>query len=129
MWLLKSSLLWKRIQNLILVLFLGKEAIYLKFVIYILLNIYGVESIVLGEIFKLEILMDFHVEKSLESEKQFFSSWSMCVYLCVCVRACIYFQHNLKLIIPETSNLVFHVCTICKYNLEFFIKIRQIVCM
>ena len=39
----------------------------------------------LGQIFKMEILMDLHVTRSAESENQIFSVWSEC--MCVCVSA------------------------------------------
>ena len=48
----------------------------------------SIESIVLSQIFEVEILMDLHVLKSPESENHIFSTWSVCMRVCVC--ACVY---------------------------------------
>ena len=50
------------------------------------------ESIVLGQIFEVDILMDLNVLRLPETENHIFSGWS--VYTCVCL--CICYQHNLK---------------------------------
>ena len=49
------------------------------------------ESIALGQIFEMEILMDLNVLRSPEPENHIFSVWSvcMCVCLCVCVSVCV----------------------------------------
>ena len=54
------------------------------------------ESIVFGQIFEMEILMDLHVLRSPESEKHIFSLQSVCMCVCVSVCLCICYQHNSK---------------------------------
>ena len=44
--------------------------------------------LLLGQIFKMEILMDLHVFRAPESENHIFSKWTVC--MCVC------YQHNSK---------------------------------
>ena len=47
-------------------------------------TINGRESIVFGQIFEMEILMNLHILRSPESEKHIFSVWSLCVCVSVC---------------------------------------------
>ena len=44
-----------------------------------LLAMYGRKSIVLGQIFEIDILMNLHVLSSIESENLIFNGWSVCV--------------------------------------------------
>ena len=47
------------------------------------------ESIVLGQIFEMEILMDLYVLRSPESENHIFSKWSVCMFVCLSVCMCV----------------------------------------
>ena len=68
-------------------------------------------------------LMDFQVLKSTESENHIFGSWC-----CVCmVSVCAVIKLSEKQIVSETPDLVFYICTSCRWNLKLFIKIRQTI--
>ena len=53
-----------------------------------------------GQIFEVEILMDLHVLRILESKKHFLA-FGLCVCASVCLRVCDCYQDNLK------TNLMF----------------------
>ena len=42
------------------------------------------ENIILGQIFKVEILMDLHVLRAPESENHILKGWFVYQYMCVC---------------------------------------------
>ena len=94
-----------------------------SFLFYFLLPI-NRESIVLGQIFEQEILMDLHVLRYLESENHIFSVCSVCM----CVRVSL-ISITQKQIAAETSNLVFYICIRHKCDLKLFIKIGQKLCV
>ena len=41
------------------------------------------KELFLSQIFEMEVLMDLHVMKSLESENYIFNVWSVCMYVCM----------------------------------------------
>ena len=97
---------------------------------YFLLSICGRESIIFGQIFEMEILMDLHVLRSSKSENYISSGWSLC--MCVCVSACVsvsVISITQKQITAETSNLVLNISIIYRCFLKYFMKIGQKLCV
>ena len=84
---------------------------------------YMIEKIFLYQIFKMNILMDFQVLRSLEYEKSHFQRL-VCVYLCVSV-----ISITQKQVTAESSNMAFYICNICRCYLNFFIKTGQKLCV
>ena len=91
----------------------------------------GRESIVLGQIFKMEILMDLYVIRAPESENHILT-FGLCVRVSVCISACVSvfsYQHYSKKFTSEISNLVFFISIMYRCYLKLFIKIRQKLCL
>ena len=76
------------------------------------------ESIALGQIFEMEILMDLHGLRSPESKNRIFSKWSvcMCICVCVCVRAC--YKHNSK----TNFSRIFKFCILHLYHTQMVLE-------
>ena len=75
------------------------------------------ESIVLGQIFEAEILMDLYVLKSPEPENHIFSVCFVCMCLCLCLWVCVRVWVSViyitqKKIKVESWNLIFYICII-----------------
>ena len=85
------------------------------------------KALFLGQIFEMEILMDLHVMRAVESKNHIFSVCSVCMFvsLCVCLCACVsvcvsvctsvcvcVITTTQKQIAAETLNLVFYICII-----------------
>ena len=92
------------------------------------------ESIVLGQIFKVEILMDLQVLRSPESENHIFRvcSVGMCVCVCLCVCPCVcvsVISLTQKQITAEASNFLFYIYIMYRCYLKLFIKIGQKLCV
>ena len=83
------------------------------------------ESIVLDQIFEMEILMDWHVMRIPESENHIFTVWFVCMCVCVCLLSALL----KKQIAAESSNLVVYICIIYRSYFKLFIKIEQKLCV
>ena len=106
-------------KNIILFKYIGG----ISFVCCVLLTFtypYMVEKMFLGQIFKIEILINIQVLRSPEFGNCIFSGWSVCVRV---------ISITLKQIIAKTSNLVFYICIICWCYLKLFMKLGEIVCV
>ena len=76
----------------------------------------------LGQIYKMEILIDLPILRSPESENHIYSD--LCVCMCLTV-----INITQKQITAETLNSVFNICIIFRCYLKVFMKIGQIVCV
>ena len=96
------------------------KSFYLLLIHYFLLSI-NRESIILGSIWVVivEILMNFHILRSLESENQNFSSWSVYVS---------FISITQKHMTAESSSLPFYISIICRCYFKLFVKIKQKLC-
>ena len=106
-------------------LFIIRFIHYLVYTFYFLLPV-SRKILFLGQIFEMEILMDFLVLRFHKSENHIFSSWSVCMYVYVSVSVISLTQ---KQITAETSNLIFYIFVIYRCCLKLFMKIGQKHCV
>ena len=82
------------------------------------------KELFLSQIFEMEVLMDLHVMKSLESENYIFNVWSVCMYVYMSA-----ISITQKQITAEISNLEFYIYVMYRCYLKHFIKIGQKFCV